>query len=69
VLTRPDYLVILVRDFNWAVRGYEELVFTVTLGGEHADGMTRNALIPFGDGSYFEMVTFLDPEYPRDKEK
>ena len=31
-------------------------------GGEHADGLTRNALVPFGDGSYFELVTFLNPE-------
>ena len=34
--------------------------------GEHADGLTRNALIPFEDGSYFELVSFLDPEDPTD---
>ena len=66
MLTRLDHLVILVRDLDRAVRGYEGLGFTVTPGGEHADGLTRNALIPFGDGSYLELVAFLDPEDTRD---
>jgi hypothetical protein len=33
---------------------------------EHADGLTRNVLIPFRDGSYLELVAFLDPDDPRD---
>jgi hypothetical protein len=66
VLTRLDHLVILVRDLGRAVRDYEGLRFTVTPGGEHADGLTRNALIPFEDGSYLELVAFLDPHDPRD---
>jgi hypothetical protein len=32
----------------------------VTLGGEHADGVTQNALVPFADGSYLELVAFRD---------
>ncbi len=63
---RLDHLVILVRDLDQAVRDYEGLGFAVTPGGEHADGLTRNALIPFGDGSYLELVAFLDPEDTRD---
>jgi hypothetical protein len=66
VLTRLDHLVILVRDLDRAVRGYEELGFTVIPGGEHADGLTRNALVPFEDGSYLELVAFMDLEDPRD---
>ena len=66
MLTRLDHLVILVRDLGLAVRDYEGLGFTVTPGGEHADGLTRNALIPFEDGSYLELVAFLDPHDPRD---
>jgi len=66
VLTRLDHLVILVCDLDRAVRGYEELGFTVTPGGEHADGLTRNALITFGDDSYLELVAFLEPEAPSD---
>jgi Glyoxalase-like domain len=29
-------------------------------GGEHADGLTHNALVPFADGSYLEIVAFHD---------
>jgi len=61
-----DHLVILARDLDRAVRDYEGLGFVVTLGGEHADGLTHNALIPFKDGSYPELVTFLDSGDARD---
>jgi hypothetical protein len=66
VLTRLDHLVILVRDLDLASADYERLGFTVTPGGEHADGLTRNALVPFEDESYLELVAFLDPEDPTD---
>ena len=66
MLTRLDHLVILVRDLELASADYESLGFAVTPGGEHADGLTRNALVPFEDGSYFELVSFLDPEDPTD---
>lgn len=66
MLTRLDHLVILVRDLELASADYANLGFTVTPGGEHADGLTRNALIPFEDGSYLELVSFLDPEDPTD---
>lgn len=66
MLTRLDHLVVLVRDLDRAVRDYAELGFAVTPGGEHADGLTRNALVPFRDGAYLELVAFVDPEDPRD---
>jgi hypothetical protein len=66
LLVRLDHLVILVGDLDLAAADYERLGFTVTPGGEHADGLTRNALVPFEDGSYFELVSFLDPEDPTD---
>jgi glyoxalase-like protein len=52
VLRRVDHLVILSGHLDGAVRGYEELGFAVTPGGEHADGLTRYAPIPFKDDSY-----------------
>ena len=64
--SRLDHLVILVRDLDAAVADYERLGFRVTPGGEHADGLTRNALVPFRDGAYFELVCFLNPEDGRD---
>ena len=63
---RLDHLVILVSDLDRAARDYERLGFTVTPGGTHADGLTRNALVPFRDGTYLELVSFIDPEDPRD---
>lgn len=63
---RLDHLVILVRDLDRASRDYQSLGFTVTPGGTHADGLTRNALVPFEDGTYLELVSFVDPEDPRD---
>lgn len=65
-MTRLDHLVILVLDLAEATGDYERRGFTVTPGGEHADGLTRNALIPFRDGSYLELVAFTDPDDPRD---
>ncbi len=66
MLTRLDHLVILVGELEETVVGYEELGFRVTLGGEHADGLTRNALVPFADGTYLELVAFIDPNDERD---
>ena len=59
---RLDHLVILVKDLEGAAEDYGRLGFRVTPGGEHADGLTRNALVPFRDGSYLELVAFVDPE-------
>jgi hypothetical protein len=62
VLTRLDHLVILVLELERASAGFERLGFVVTPGGEHSDGLTRNALVPFEDGTYLELVSFLDPD-------
>ncbi len=64
--TRLDHLVILVRDLEEAIVDYGRLGFRVTPGGEHADGLTRNALVPFRDGTYLELVAFVGPEDGRD---
>ena len=63
--TRLDHLVILVRDLEEAVEDYGRLGFGVTPGGEHADGLTRNALLPLRDGAYLELVAFVDLEGER----
>lgn len=66
MLTWLDHLVILVSDLDLDAADYEHLAFAVVPGGEHADGLTRNALIPFADGSYFELVSFLNLDDPTD---
>ena len=53
-----DHCVIVVHDLEQAVRDYQKLGFTVSPGGIHADGQTHNALIPFADGTYLELITF-----------
>ena len=64
--TRLDHLVILVRDLERAIEDYGRLGFGVTPGGEHADGLTRNALVPLRDDAYLELVAFIEPEDGRD---
>jgi len=61
-----DHLVVLVEELGEAVADYEEIGFRVTPGGEHADGLTRNALVPFADGTYLELVAFIDPASGQD---
>jgi catechol 2,3-dioxygenase-like lactoylglutathione lyase family enzyme len=53
-----DHVVIVVSELEQAIAGYSALGFTVSPGGEHADGRTHNALIPFADGSYIELIAF-----------
>lgn len=53
---RIDHVVILVNDLAGASAAYSRLGFTVVPGGEHADGLTHNALVPFNDGSYLELI-------------
>ena len=61
-MTGIDHVVVVVRDLEEAMRDYTTLGFTVTPGGTHADGKTHNALITFADGSYIEVLAFLDRE-------
>jgi hypothetical protein len=58
--------VILVRDLEEAIGDYGRLGFRVTPGGEHVDGLTRNALVPLRNGAYLELVAFIGPEDGRD---
>ncbi|MBI2940142.1 MAG: VOC family protein [Chloroflexi bacterium] len=60
-----DHLVILARDLGDSLVAYERLGFTVTPGGEHPGQGTHNALIPFADGAYIELIAFRDPDRPQ----
>jgi catechol 2,3-dioxygenase-like lactoylglutathione lyase family enzyme len=61
-----DHIVIAVRDLATASDDYARLGFTVTPGGEHTGGATHNALIPFADGAYFELIAFREPDRPQE---
>lgn len=36
--------------------------FVVSPGGVHADGKTENRLVLFQDGSYLELIAFIDDD-------
>ncbi len=62
-----DHVVILVDDLETSSAEYRQRGFNVILGGEHKAFGSQNALIPFADGSYLELVTFRQtfPYKPR----
>ncbi|HEY7624824.1 MAG TPA: VOC family protein [Candidatus Limnocylindria bacterium] len=60
MLRQLDHVVYVVRDLRAAIEDHQRRGFTVTAGGDHADRLTQNALIPFADGSYLELVAFRD---------
>jgi hypothetical protein len=62
MLRMLDHVVYVAHDLAAATREYERQGFTVTPGGEHAGGVTHNALVSFGDGSYLELVGFRRPD-------
>jgi catechol 2,3-dioxygenase-like lactoylglutathione lyase family enzyme len=55
-----DHFVVVVPELEAAIKSYSELGFTVVRGGRHNIG-THNALIAFADGSYMELIAFLNP--------
>ncbi|MBI4602153.1 MAG: VOC family protein [Planctomycetes bacterium] len=59
-----DHVVLAVPDLQAASRDLAALGFTVTPGGEHPNLGTRNALVPFADGSYLELLAFDAPQRP-----
>lgn len=59
--TGIDHVVIAVNDLDQTVADFTAAGFTVVPGGTHANGETHNALVSFADGSYFELIAWLDP--------
>ncbi len=55
---RIDHVVLVVRDLAQASWDFGGLGFNVFYGGAHASGETHNALIPFADGSYLELLAW-----------
>lgn len=56
-----DHVVVFVEDLDRASADYASLGFTVVPGGVHAGGLTHNALIPFADGRYLELLALTSP--------
>lgn len=60
---RFDHAVIVVRDLKTAMHDYTKMGFNVLLGGEHPAFNTHNALIPFADGTYLELLATKETMY------
>ncbi|OPF90116.1 VOC family protein [Rhodopseudomonas palustris] len=56
-----DHVVVAVANLDQAIVDYRRLGFTVEAGGEHPGRGSRNALVVFDDGSYFELIAFDRP--------
>lgn len=67
MIRQLDHVVLVVLDLDRAVAEWRTRGFTVTPGGEHAGGLTHNALVGFGDGSYVELIAFHDVGAARGK--
>ena len=57
-----DHVIYVTLDLDATVAQYRNRGFIVTPGGEHAGGLSYNALIGFADGSYLELFAFHDLE-------
>ncbi|MGB3330092.1 MAG: VOC family protein, partial [Thermomicrobiales bacterium] len=64
--TGIEHIVIAVSSLESAIADYRTAGFTVTPGGDHVGGRTHNALVPFADGAYFEIIAFRDPQEATD---
>jgi hypothetical protein len=51
-----DHIILVVSDLQVATRQFTQLGFSVIPGGVHSGGKTHNALIPFPDGTYIELL-------------
>src|SRR5207237_4721491 len=67
VIRGLDHVVLVVLDLDAAAAEHRSRGFTVTAGGEHAGGLTHNALVGFQDGSYLELIAFHDLAAARGK--
>lgn len=51
-----DHIIIVVSDLGLAVDQFQQAGFSVIPGGVHSGNLTHNALIPFADGTYLELL-------------
>ncbi len=64
MIAQIDHVIVLAKDLDVAASNARSAGFTVHPGGMHDDGATHNALIPFADGSYIEIISFVDATPP-----
>lgn len=62
MIRQIDHIVIAVPSLEEAVVRYGEFGFTVTPGGQHLSRATHNALVAFEDGTYLEIIAYLNDD-------
>ncbi|KAK2021726.1 glyoxalase [Colletotrichum zoysiae] len=56
-----DHIVILVpHQVLASLPSWISSEFTILTGGRHADGLTENKLVIFADGTYLELISFVE---------
>jgi hypothetical protein len=61
MITGLDHMIVLVNQLDAAIGTFRRLGLDVTVGGDHPTFGSTNALVPFGDGCYLELLAFRDP--------
>lgn len=51
-----DHVIIVVEDLEQGIQDFTALGFGVVNGGVHTGNLTHNAIIPFQDGTYIELL-------------
>lgn len=64
MITQIDHVIVLAEHLDTAISNAQTAGFTVHPGGVHHDQATHNALIPFNDGSYIEIISFVSTPPP-----
>jgi hypothetical protein len=64
MISQIDHVIVLAKDLDTAVANAQSAGFTVFPGGIHDDQATHNALVPFADGSYIEIISFVSTPPP-----
>jgi hypothetical protein len=60
---RLDHIIVLVPYASLvSLPSYLTINFTITPGGRHSDNKTENKLICFQDGSYIELIAFINDD-------
>jgi Glyoxalase-like domain len=64
---RIDHVIYGTSDLDAAAERVEEDVGVAAVGGGRHEGLgTHNRIVPFGDGTYIELLAVADPEEARD---
>ena len=56
-----DHVVVAFHDLEKAIAQWQAQGYTVVRGGRHPGRTSHNAIVPFADGSYVELIAWAEP--------